>query len=137
MAQKRLNIELATPTSKRNIGEALSCSAPGVLGKFQILPDHTAFISELAIGEMKIELPDKTQHYAISGGFLEVADNRVLLLLETAESAEEIDIQRADQAKERAQERLHSRDPVIDVIRAETALARALNRLKVAQRASP
>jgi F-type H+-transporting ATPase subunit epsilon len=137
MAQKHLNIELATPTSKRNIGEALSCSAPGVLGKFQILPDHTTFISELAIGEMKIELPEKTQHYAISGGFLEVVDNQVLLLLETAESAEEIDVQRADQAKERAQKRLHSFDSGLDVTRAEAALARALNRLKVAQRVSP
>lgn len=137
MAQKYLNIELATPTSKKSIGEASSCSAPGILGKFQILPDHTAFISELAVGEIKIESGEKTQYFASSGGFLEVVDNKVLLLLETAEAADEIDVQRAEKAKERASQRLHSKDPGLDVTRAEAALARALNRLKTAQRASP
>ena len=137
MAQKSLNIELATPTSKQSIGEAESCSAPGVLGRFQILPDHTDFISELAVGEVKIESTGKTQYYAVSGGFLEVVDNQVLLLLETAESAEQIDTQRAEKAKNRAVERLEKKDEAIDFARAEAALARALNRLKVAQRASP
>lgn len=137
MAQKSLNIELATPTSKQSIGEASSCSAPGVLGRFQILPGHADFISELAVGDIKIESAGETQYYAISGGFLEVVDNRVLLLLETAETAEQIDIQRAEKAKERANERLQAKNPAIDIARAEAALARALNRLKVAQRASP
>jgi len=137
MAEKHLKIELATPDSKQSIEPALSCSAPGVLGRFQILPNHAAFISELAVGEIKIVLPEKTRYFATSGGFLEVVDNKVLLLLETAEPAERIDVARADQAKERASERLHNKKASLDVPRAEAALARALNRLKVAERASP
>lgn len=136
MAREYLNIEIATPAQKRSVGEARSCSAPGVLGGFQVLPNHAAFISELTIGEVKIEIGEKTEYYAISGGFLEVLNNRVLLLLESAEAAEEIDVQRAEQARQRAEKRLQSRDPSIDIARAQAALARALNRLKVAQRVS-
>ncbi len=137
MAEKYLNIELATPQRKQSIGEAKSCSAPGVLGKFQILPEHTAFISELTIGEIKIELPEMTQYYAVSGGFLEVLNDKVLLLLEAAEPAEEIDVDRAEQAKQRAEERLQEdMRPNVNVKRAEAALARAINRLKVAKKVS-
>ena len=140
MTEKSLNIELATPNKKLEIGLASSCSAPGVLGKFQILPGHTAFISELEVGEIKVELPDKTEYYAVSGGFLEVVQDRVLLLLESAESAQDIDIERAQQAIERAKDLLDRRnDPGeinVEVIRAEAALARAINRLQVAHRNS-
>lgn len=93
-------------------------------------------ISELAVGEVKVVLPDGTKHFAVGGGFLEVVDNQVLLLLETAEAAEEIDVERAQKAKERADLRLSDRNPSIDVARAEAALARALNRLKVAAKVS-
>ena len=134
MAQDKLNVEIVTPVKRRVIEEALSCSAPGVLGHFQILPGHTAFISELSIGEIKIETPDQTSFYAESGGFLEVVDNKVLLLLESAESAEEIDVERASQAKARAEQRLQHPDASIDIARAQAALARALNRLKVAEK---
>ncbi len=136
MAEKYLDIELATPNSKKGIEHAKSCSAPGVLGKFQILPDHTAFMSELSIGEVKVETPDSTHFFAVSGGFLEVVDNRVLLLLDTAEAAEEIDVERARNARDRAVNRLDSQQENVDRARAEAALARALNRLKVAQRVS-
>ncbi len=134
MAQKFLNVEIVTPVRQHVIEKALSCAAPGVLGDFQILPDHTAFISELAIGEIKVETPDKTVLYAESGGFLEVVNNKVLLLLESAEAAEEIDVERALQAKARAEERLQHPDTSIDIPRAQAALARALNRIKVAEK---
>lgn len=137
MNQEYLNIELATPNGKRSIGQALSCSAPGVLGKFQILPNHTAFVSQLDVGSVKIEMPDKVQLFAVSGGYLEVVDNQLLLLLDSAEAAEEIDVERAGQAKDRADERLSRKsDKTVDTVRAEAALSRAVNRLKVAQRAS-
>ena len=136
MAQDSLHIELATPASKSSIGEAQSCSAPGVLGKFQILPNHTAFVSELATGEVKVDLSGRARYFAITGGYLEVVDNKVLLLLEAAEAAEDIDVARAEQAKERAEHRLHSTDPAVDISRAQAALSRALNRLAIAGKAS-
>lgn len=136
MAQDSLQIELATPASKSSIGEAQSCSAPGVLGKFQILPNHTAFVSELATGEVKVDLSGQARYFAITGGYLEVVDNKVLLLLEAAEAAEDIDVARAEQARERAEHRLHSNDPAVDISRAQAALSRALNRLAIAGKAS-
>ena len=135
MAEKFLNIELATPTRKESVGQALSCSAPGVVGRFQVLPGHTDFISELGIGEVKVESTEGTRYFAASGGFLEVVNDRVLLLLEAAEAAENIDINRAEGSKDRAENRLNDRHNV-DVIRAEAALQRALTRLKVAEKSS-
>ena len=134
MAEKFINIELATPSHKENIGQAKSCSAPGVMGRFQVLPNHSSMVSELGVGEVKIDLPDKTQYYAVSGGFLEVLNNRLLLLLETAEEAQCIDLSRAERSRDRARQRLQNRKEKIDVHRAETALARALNRLRIAEK---
>ena len=104
-----------------------------------MLPGHTAFISELEVGEVKVELPDATRYYAISGGFLEVVQDRVLLLLETAEAAEDIDVERAQQAKQRATDRLNQKsagNTEIDFVKAEAALSRAVNRLNTASRNS-
>lgn len=131
-----MNVEIATPARKYSIEDVISCTAPGVMGNFQVLAGHTALISELSAGEVKIQMQDKTQYYAVSGGFLEVLDNRVLLLLEAAEPAEEINTDRATEAQERAKKRLETRSPDTDMIRAEAALSRAANRLKVAGRAS-
>ena len=135
MADKYLSIEIATPSQKVDIGKAKSCSAPGILGRFQVLPDHSAMVSELGVGEVKIELINELQRYAVSGGFLEVTKNRVLLLLETAEAATEIDVGRAEQARDRARQRLDKERDKADVIRAESALTRAINRIKVAHKA--
>jgi len=130
---KNLKIEVATPSDKRSYENAVSCSAPGVLGQFQVLPGHTALVSALGIGEVKIEFSDKTQSYAVSGGFVEVLDDKVLFLLETAEEAEDIDTDRAEKARKRAEDRLQDRSK-INAVRAEAALARATNRLKVAKK---
>ncbi|MGH1362361.1 MAG: F0F1 ATP synthase subunit epsilon [Calditrichia bacterium] len=132
---KNLKIEVATPSEKRSFENAVSCSAPGILGQFQVLTGHTALVSALGIGEVKIEFSDKTQCYAVSGGFVEVLDNRVLFLLETAEQAEDIDSNRAAEARKRAEDRLQDRRK-IDAARAEAAMARATNRLKVAAKRS-
>lgn len=133
---KNLKIEVATPSDKRSYENAVSCSAPGVLGQFQVLPGHTALVSALGIGEVKIEFSDKTQSYAVSGGFVEVLDDKVLFLLETAEEAEGIDTDRAEKARKRAEDRLQDRSK-INAVRAEAALARATNRLKVAKKRKP
>jgi len=129
-----LTVEITTPHKQWLFEEATSCSAPGVLGRFQILVNHAPLLSALEIGELKVEQRGETRYFSISGGFLEVKNNRVILLLETCEAAEEIDVERARAALERAKKRLQERNPDVDIARAEAALARALNRLKVAKK---
>lgn len=134
MENKALRLDITTPKKQISIDSVEACSAPGVMGRFQILTDHTAFLSELEIGELSLGVQNQKKLYAISGGFLEVVDNHILLLLESCESRDEIDVQRAKEAKERAEKRLKEKAPGTDLLRAETAVARALNRLRVAEK---
>jgi F-type H+-transporting ATPase subunit epsilon len=128
-------VEITTPERKWAFDQVVSCTAPGVKGGFQVLYNHAPLLSQLEIGEVKIQLQDgSTSLFATSGGFLEVLNNKVSLLLETCERAEEIDVDRAQQAAERAKKRLHQKDPNIDYARAQAALQRALNRMKVARK---
>jgi F-type H+-transporting ATPase subunit epsilon len=98
-----------------------------------ILPRHAALLTTLAIGEMRIKLGDAEEPLFVAGGFLEVRDNVVTVLADTAEHAEEIDEARAEEARRRAQERLEQ--ATSDVERADMlgALERAINRIKVAE----
>ena len=90
-------------------------------------------LSSLKIGEVKIKEASGTEfHYAISGGFVEVRENHILLLAETAERTDEIDAERAKASRDRAQKRMAEKKPDIDFERARLALYRALNRLKIA-----
>lgn len=132
MAEKIFQIEIATPQKYHNYDSALSCSAPGALGRFQILYDHAPFVSQLDIGELRIDTLGEIIHFATSGGFIQVMQNKVLFLLDSCESSEEIDTQRAEDAKERAKRRLEKRGDDIDIPRAKFALSRALNRLQIA-----
>ncbi|MBM2840519.1 MAG: atpC, partial [Bacteroidetes bacterium] len=106
------------------------------LGGFQILYNHAPFISTIEIGELKVKDKNgKDELYATSGGFVEVKENSVVVLAETAERVAEIDVQRAKAANERATQRLHAKDPSIDIERARLAMMRSLNRLRVAGKA--
>ncbi len=136
MAEKIFQIEIATPQKYQNYDSALSCSAPGAMGRFQILFDHAPLVSQLDIGELRIDTPGEILHFATSGGFVQVLQNKVLFLLDSCESAEEIDVQRAENAKERAKKRLEEKEEDIDIPRAKFALSRALNRLQIAQKFS-
>ena len=108
--------------------------APGVEGQLGILPHHTPLMTTLQPGELRVRKGREEVSLAISGGFLEVRPDRVLVLADTAERAEEIDIARAEEAKRRAQERLAERQvPEVDSARAEAALRRSLARLRVAE----
>ncbi len=129
-----LNIEITTPHRQWRFEGAVSCTAPGVLGSFQVLHDHAPLMSELSVGELKVVVDGAEKYFAVSGGFLEVKNNVVTLVLEACEAAEEIDVERAQRAMERAKNRLKERRPDIDFARAEAALARALNRLRVASK---
>ena len=109
--------------------------APGFEGELGILPHHAPLMTTLKPGELRIKKGGEEVSLAISGGFLEVRPDKVVILADAAERVEEIDIHRAEEAKRRAEERLARRHaPGVDETRAEAALERALTRLKVVER---
>ena len=109
--------------------------APGIEGQLGILPHHAPLLTILQPGELRILRQGEEDTYmAISGGFLEVMANRVVVLADTAERAEEIDEARAQEATRRAQERLERRTADMDLERALASMRRAQTRLKVVRR---
>ena len=126
-----LHIDVVTPKGIKFSGEAISCTAPGINGEFQILKDHASLVAQLKIGEIKIEENGKIKWMATSGGYLEIKDNTISIIADTAEWAEDIEVDRARDAEKRARNRLESKDEDMDFARAELALARAINRIKV------
>ncbi|MBI2197127.1 MAG: F0F1 ATP synthase subunit epsilon [Candidatus Rokubacteria bacterium] len=139
-----MRLEIATPTRQLVSAEADEVVAPGSEGYFGVLPGHAPFLTTLGSGEVSYRHGREEGHLAVIGGFAEVQDDRVMILAETAELPEEIDRERAEQARQRAEQRLAGRNPQgrlpeargeIDYARAVAALARALARLQVAGRA--
>lgn len=109
--------------------------APGIEGEMAILPHHAPLMTVLQPGELRARKGGEEYSLVVSGGFLEVRPDRVIVLADTAERAEEIDIARAEEAKRRAEQQLAERyTPEVDAARAEASLRRALIRLKVAGR---
>lgn len=109
--------------------------APGVEGQLGILPHHAPLMTTLQAGELRLRRGGEEDSLAISGGFLEVRPDRVIVLADTAERAEEIDVSRAEAAKQRAEQRLADRRaPGLDEARCEAALHRAVARLTVAEK---
>jgi F-type H+-transporting ATPase subunit epsilon len=127
-----LNVEIVTPQGLKFSGPVYACTAPGVDGIFQILPGHASLLSKLNVGEIKFEFVDSTRFMATSGGFLEVKANKVTIMAETAEWAEDIEIERARESERRARSRIKDGDGK-DIDRARFALARALNRIHVSK----
>jgi F-type H+-transporting ATPase subunit epsilon len=108
--------------------------APGIEGQLGILPQHAPLLTALTYGELWVRQKNEEFSFAIGGGFMEVRPNRVTVLADTAERAEEIDLERAEAARRRAQERLHAQvEREEDFARAEAALQRAATRIKVAE----
>ncbi|MFC2071900.1 F0F1 ATP synthase subunit epsilon [Chloroflexota bacterium] len=108
--------------------------APGVEGQLGILPHHAPLMTILEPGELLVRKGGEELSMVISGGFLEVRPDRIIVLADAAERDEEIDLARAEEAKRRAQERIIHPTPEVDVTRAEVALRRSLARLKVAEK---
>lgn len=132
MTGKEFDLEIVTPKKVVFSGRVDSFSAPGVLGGFQVLHSHAPLLSNLRVGEVKVVDGDgKETRYATSGGFVEVRNNKVIMLAETAERSDEIDIERAKASVARAQERISERRAGTDIDRARLSLQRALNRLRV------
>ena len=135
MFDRPFRLQIVTPTRIAYQDEAVSVSVPGALGGFQVLYNHAPLLSALEIGELKVKKADGTElHFATSGGFLEVKSNEVVVLADSIELASTIDSPRAEQSRERARTRLHSKDPSVDLDRARISMLRALNRLRVAGR---
>lgn len=128
---KELIVEIITPSKTAYKGEVKSITLPGTLGNFQVLFNHAPLLSSLEIGRIKIvEANGNILEFVTSGGTVEVLKNKVLVLADSVEFANEIDVERARQSYSRAKERLSSRKVDIDVLRAEASLQRALNRIK-------
>ena len=131
---QKLLLRVVTPDRQVVREDVEEIQAPGREGYLGILPGHAPLLSELKAGEMNYRQGKDLQRLAVSGGFLEVLPEQVTVLAETAERPEDIDIARAQSAKDRAEMRLKSPDPEVDLNRAAVALQRALIRLQVASR---
>lgn len=129
--EKLLHIEILTPFGKYLSTDADFLSVTSSVAVLGILPNHTPLITDLGISKLEIKFQGKTEVYAIGGGVLNILKNsKVILLLNSIESKNEIDIQRAKKAQKRAEELLIDKNN-IDIARAKTALERALNRIAV------
>ncbi len=126
-----LLVEIVSPDGAAFRGEALSFRAPGVQGGFEILRNHAPMVAATGIGPIYVTLPDgKVVAFASSGGFVEVLDNHVIMLAETAEAASTIDVERAQKAEERAKEHLEASQSAEERAEAQAELERARNRLR-------
>ena len=135
MAEPRLRLELATPTRLVVSREVEEVVAPGSEGYFGVWPGHAPFLTTLGTGEVTYRVSREEYSLAVHGGFAEVGGDRVIILADTAELPEEIEVARAQRARERAEQRLAGKlqeEP--DYARALAALSRALSRLHVASR---
>ncbi len=126
-------LEVVTPEKQLMREEVSEVYAPGAEGEFGVLPGHTSLLSFLRPGEVRYVKGNKAFSLAVSGGISEVLDDKVSLVVDAAELPEDIDVERAQQARERAEERLskHGENEEIDFQRAELALQRALIRMQV------
>jgi len=136
-AAGRFRLEVMTPQRVLVSEEVTELVAPGVEGYFGILPGRAPFITLLKTGEIFYRRGTAEERVAVASGYAEVRDDRVTILADAAERAEEIDVERADRARRRAEERLQgwaTGDERVDQARALAALQRALTRLEVARK---
>lgn len=129
-----LTLEVATPTRLVVAESADEVVIPGSQGYFGVLPGHAPLLATLGAGELMYRQGTVQHHLALTGGFAEVRNDKVIVLAENAERPDEIDRERALKAKERAEHRVSGREGDVDFRRAAVALARALIRLQVADR---
>lgn len=129
-----LHVDIITAERPVYSGEVDLVVAPGVEGELGILPHHAPLLTALTIGELRLRKGEEEESLAIAGGFMEVLADKVIILADSAERSEEIDVARAEEARQRAQQSLADRTQVADLARADVAMRRSLVRLRVAQR---
>ena len=136
MPDKTFALEVITPDRRVfSDDQIVSVTLPGIVGYFGVLANHEPLMTALAIGELVYRRADgSVDAMALTGGFVEVFDNKVTVLADVAEKREEIDLERAERAVRRAEERIASRTQDMDLERARIALMRAINRLNVAKK---
>jgi F-type H+-transporting ATPase subunit epsilon len=128
-------LEIVTPEKLVVKDEAEEAQIPGKNGYLGILPGHAPLITELSVGEITYRKGGATTHLSVAWGFAEVLPDKLTILAEVAERAEDIDVNRAKRARDRAEEQLRSSNPDTDFETAKDALDRADTRLKVAEKA--
>ncbi|HEB70784.1 MAG TPA: F0F1 ATP synthase subunit epsilon [Desulfobulbus sp.] len=134
MAQ--IHLEVVTPAGAILSDDVDIVTAPGVGGEFGVLANHAPFLSTIKTGTLSYKQDKQTKYLMVSGGFSEVSNNKITFLVESAEYGNDIDVDRAMRAKERAEKRLaqaQSQSEKLNRIRAEAALQRAIARIKAAE----
>jgi len=117
-------VDILTPERRVLQTQADSVVVPAMDGELGILAHHTPLVAQLQPGEIRLHTGNEIQHFAVSGGFVEVQNNHVVVMAETAEMAHEIDVERARQAAERAKAALRAPAETMDLAQAEAALRR-------------
>lgn len=130
----QIELQIVTPERLIVSEQVDEIQVPGVEGYFGVLPGHTPFLAALAVGEMWYRKGQEKTYLSIAGGFAEVLPDRVTLLATLAERAEDIDVSRAESARQRAEQRLAQPPADVDYERARLALQKAVARLQVASR---
>ena len=130
---KKLHLKITTHEKVVFDADVDEIYTKGTQGEFGILPNHIPFMSALDVGVTKVVIDGKPEYFTTMGGVFQLKNNEALILTQTAEKGPDIDIERAEEAKKRAEERLENEPDTSDVQRAEVALARALARLKASK----
>jgi F-type H+-transporting ATPase subunit epsilon len=126
-------LEIVTPERKVYAEDVNMVIVKGSEGEMGILPNHIPMVTPLKIAPVTVKKKNGEEQIAVNGGFLEIRKDKVVILAESAELPGDIDVARAEAAKQRAEQRLGGKNDAYDQIRAELALQRALNRIAVKQ----
>ena len=129
-----IQLEIVTPTRILDEGQVSYVRCPGADGSFGVMANHIEGIIVLDVGEVKVRKDSQDEYLSISGGYAEIMEDRLELLVESVEKSSEIDSERAEMSMERARTRKSEQDPELNEARIEASLARALNRLRVSKR---
>lgn len=132
MAEGKLLLEIVTPQGLIFSEEVDEVTATGSEGEFGVLPGHVPFVTTLRVGMLTCKTGNEMKIFFVNWGYAEVGHDRVMILADSAERSDEIDIERAKAAMKRAEERLKKAEE-IDFRRAETALERAATRMQIAE----
>lgn len=131
-----IRLEIVTPERQVFSDDVDIVVVPGIEGELGILPNHTPLMTALKTGELRARKGSEEFLLLVSGGFLEVRPNRVIVLADVCERAEEIDLSRAEEARKKAEQRMAEKyEPGVDAAESEAALHRAMARLAIAEKA--
>ena len=132
----KLMLEIVTPERRVVRKEVDEVVCPGIEGEFGVLPGHTPFLTALKIGELNYRMGDERRYIAITWGYAEVDGSRVEILADMAETAEEIDLRRAEESKAKAESKLKGTPEEVEFDQAQVSLEKAVIRIQVAGKKS-